>query len=149
MDAELCSICTKEPYSHSFKIMKSDDVYIYYTNIANAKKYDDVDGIIEHYEAYLSKLPHDKGWVYIVDCNDLSARHLICFNVGIALCELINGKYNHSLMKIVILNPNMYIHMIYNMLWSFLTKELADKVIYDYEFKPLNHWIHYNYLDSP
>lgn len=51
----------------------------------------------------------------------------------VAICELINGKYNHSLMKIVILN--MYIHMIYNMLWSFLTKELADKVIYDYEFK--------------
>lgn len=145
MESELCEICSKEPYSHSFKLLNTEYVYIYYTNIANAKKYNDVNGIISHYNLYLSKLPCDKKWVYIVDCHELSAKHLVCFEVAMTLCKLINDKYNQSLIKIVILNPNMYIHMIYNMIWAFLTKEMADKVIYDYNFNTLNYWVNYNY----
>ena len=51
-------------------------------------------------------------------------------------------------MKIIILNPNMYIHMIYNLIWSFITKELADKIIYDYEFHSLDYWINLKYLND-
>ena len=138
---ELCEICAREPYSHSFRpIHDTSNVCVFYTCIANAKKYDDEDGIVQHYDAYLNAF--DKEWIWLLDCKGLSAKHLVCHKVGIRLCELLYGDrgYEKRLKKIVIVNPDIYVRMLYTIMWPFLTENTNDKVIFDYDNKPLCSW---------
>lgn len=140
---ELCDICAKEPYSHSFKLLqKRDDSFVYYTCVANAKKYNDENGIVYHYTRYLDQLPTDKKWVWLFDCSMLDAKHLVCYNVGVKLCELFDERiYGERLEKIVIMNPNMYVHMIYILISPFLSRSMAEKIVYDYDHHSVDYWL--------
>jgi len=138
---ELCEVCAQEPYSHSFRpIPDSSNVRVFYTCIANAKKYDDEVGIVHHYDAYLSAV--EKEWVWLFDCQGLSAKHLVCHKVGMKLCELLCGDrgYGKRLKKVVIVNPDIYVRMLYTLMWPFLTEEIDSKVLFDYDNRPLSFW---------
>ena len=77
---EYCKICKDLPNAHSFELFcsgidileKDEDkkkVSVFYTRVANAIKYDDTKGIIEHYNNLL-KLENPKKWRAVLQLND-------------------------------------------------------------------------------
>ena len=62
-----CQICIEHPGSHSFtKLYETDDYTYYYTCPAAASRYNDLKGIINHYELELSSL-NGRSWVWVQD----------------------------------------------------------------------------------
>jgi NAD-dependent dihydropyrimidine dehydrogenase PreA subunit len=55
--SDICKICEENPGSHSFKEIKVyDNTSIMYTCPADAKKYNDKEGILLHYRNVLDRL---------------------------------------------------------------------------------------------
>jgi hypothetical protein len=59
-----CDICNQIPSSHSFEVVchvpRIDNIkeIIFYTKVANAIRYDDTEGILNHYENLIKCCPN-------------------------------------------------------------------------------------------
>lgn len=127
-----CPICKKVPGSHSFyKIDETNCIEYYYTCPAKASKYNDVDGIVAHYDGMLKHIAHGNKWYWIFDCSDFDIQHLMEYQIGIQLATLISSKYSYNLEKICIINPNWYIYCMVSFVWTFLSFSVREKIIYD------------------
>ena len=88
-----CEKCVNKPNAHSFNLISmpadnnessesssasSEPPFVFYTKIANAIDYDDVDGILEHYRKFL-ELINTNNWIWIFDCDGLEIKH--CFEI--------------------------------------------------------------------
>ena len=74
-----CNKCFEHSGTHSIRIIKDGTIPILYTKIAEAKEYDDTNGILQHYRNLL-RLIGNREWIWIFDCNDLEFTH--CFEIG-------------------------------------------------------------------
>jgi hypothetical protein len=75
----ICSVCAKEPGSHSFTYLcKTNKTelfeYVFYTCVGEAKKYKDAEGIVEHYTKCLNLMNPDK-WIWVINADGISAKH--------------------------------------------------------------------------
>jgi hypothetical protein len=114
-----CNTCLDDPTSHSLQnIGTFDNITYYYTCPANATKYYDTEGIIEHYDGVLSE--NTNKWVWIFDSQGFNIKHLLEINVGIQLAELITRKFSHNLDNIIIINPSWHVKVILHLLNPFL-----------------------------
>jgi hypothetical protein len=107
----ICKICHSDPGSHSFSLLctYNDDnmkVHLFYTRIADSKRYNDKDGILKHYENYLNFI-NPISWTWIVDFDDFQLKHSLELSTTIGLSKLIKkfGKVN----KIIIINQSKYL----------------------------------------
>lgn len=124
-----CPVCTSEPNSHSFKPnTPHNGVAVYYTRPAEASKYDDVHGIVAHYDGVLSDNQHGtkNRWMWILDCNGFEVKHMREVGVAIALAKLITSKYATTLIKIIVANPTWHVRVIINVVWPFLSQKVRD-----------------------
>jgi len=122
-----CPICTLWPSSHSLKkVGEKNGIVYFYTCPAQAILYDDVKGIIHHYDGVLSE--NDKEWIWIVDSEGFGFTHAMQTTVAIELAKLISTKFSKNLTKIIIKNPNLYITIIHKIIMPFLNKETRDKI---------------------
>jgi hypothetical protein len=127
-----CPLCRIDPSNHSLTKIKETEKYIYYYSCpSQAKLYFDTNGIINHYNGMLSEIPKNKKWIWIFDSKDFDLKHFIQINLGIQLAKLISSKFSHNLLKIIIINPTIYILSTYNILKPFLTKEVNNIIIFD------------------
>ena len=127
-----CPICKKEPGSHSFlKVHQDNNIEYYYTCPAKASKYNDVEGIVAHYDGMLQEIHCEKKWYWIFDCSGFDIQHLMEYQIGIQLANLISSKYSENLEKICIINPNWYIYSMVTVVWPFLSFSVREKIIYD------------------
>jgi len=127
-----CPICKLMPSSHSLqKVCEKKGILYYYTCPSKAIFYNDVKGIIHHYEGMLSEIPENKRWVWIFDSFEFGFMHATNITVAIELAKLIN-KFSKNLIKIIIINPTMYITMTHKMIMPFLDK-LKNLVEINYE----------------
>jgi len=127
----VCDICENDPTSHSLKYMgEYDNMSYYYTCPAKATKYNDVNGIISHYDGVLSE--NQNQWIWIFDCNHFSMKHLMEINVGIQLAKLITNKFSHNLVKIIIVNPTWHIKIVLNTVYPFLNNHIKSIITYLY-----------------
>ena len=125
-----CPICEKEPGSHSFIELSYNEnlkIQTFYTCPAAATKYDDYDGIMQHYNGMLSQ-NGDTPWIWIFDSKGFSTKHLLEIRVGIGLANLISTKYSHNLKKICIVNANKYVFIVHNILQPFLPQKVKDVI---------------------
>jgi len=123
-----CPICTLWPSSHSLiNVGEKNEILYFYTCPAKAILYDDVKGIIHHYNGVLSEIPETKEWIWIVDGEGFGFTHAMQTTVAIELSKVIN-KFSKHLKTIQIINPNVYITIIYNILMPFLNKEIRDRI---------------------
>lgn len=123
----ICPVCERDPESHSFKNLGMENgITYFYTCPAKAKRYDDADGIISHYDGVLSENKTD--WIWIFDGKGFNTKHLLEINVGIKLTKLITQKYSHSLKKIIIINPSWNIKLVLDLLYPFLNNSLKSKI---------------------
>lgn len=124
----MCQICIDEPGSHSFEYIGKtiDDVFVYYTCPAQAKKYWDTKGIIAHYEEIL-ELNNHHPWIWKFDGAGFELKHSLEVATAIGLIGVLK-KYNDSLFQIHIINPTIYISALYGIVRPFLTEELDNKI---------------------
>lgn len=123
----ICKICEEDPSSHSFKIVGTyNNITYYYTCPAEATKYYDTEGILNHYDALLSL--NKNNWAWIFDSKGFSSKHLLEIKVGIELAKLITSKYSDTLQQIVIINKNIYINTVIALIYPFLNNSIKNKI---------------------
>lgn len=124
----MCLICNEDPTSHSFMYIGQtpEGSNIFYTCPANATKYWDTDGILDHYNEVLDG-NGGKPWVWLFDGQEFGFVHSTQISTAIGLIHIL-VKHNHCLTKIQIVNPTMYIHTLYAFLLPFLSSELIEKI---------------------
>ena len=132
----ICPVCNLVPSSHSLsKVLETNELIYYYTCPSQAILYDDVQGIINHYDGVLSEMPENKEWVWIFDSLDFSFIHAIQINVAIELAKLISNKFSKNLKKVIIINPTFYITVIHTLIIPFLNDKVRDIIDLNYELK--------------
>ena len=131
-----CPICTLWPFSHSLiKMAEKNGILHYYTCPAQAIMYDDVKGILNHYDGVLNEIPENKEWIWIFDSKGFGFTHAIQTNVAIELSKLISNKFSKNLKKIIIINPTFYITITHTMIMPFLNQKVKDIIEINYESK--------------
>jgi len=108
------------------KVGEKNGIVYFYTCPAQAILYDDVKGIINHYDGVLSEI--DKEWVWIFDSLDFGFTHVMQTTVAIELSNLISSKFSKNLKKIIIINPNVYITIMHTIIMPFLNKKVRDSI---------------------
>lgn len=122
-----CPICAVDPSSHSLtKVAEKNGIVYYYTCPAKATMYNDVKGILDHYDGILSEIPENKEWVWIVDSEGFGFIHAMQINVANELSNLISTKFSKNLKKIKIINSTFYITLTHNIILPFLNKKVRD-----------------------
>lgn len=107
----ICKDCYLDSKSHSFCLLTTyindnTNIDLFYTRISDAKKYNDSDGIINHYNNYLNFVNPVK-WSWIVDFHNFEMKHFMEIKTTKRLAKLIKdyGKVD----KIIIINPNSFL----------------------------------------
>jgi hypothetical protein len=125
----ICPICALNPGSHSLtKLYEKENVVYYYTCPAKAIRYNDTVGIANHYEGVIGEI--NQPWVWVFDGDGFGLSHSLEVDIGIKLA-CIMAKYSDLLQKIIIINPSVYVSVIYNVIYPFLNKKLKNII----EFK--------------
>jgi hypothetical protein len=135
-----CPVCKADPTSHSLaKLTETDDIVYYYTCPAKASKYNDRDGILSHYDGEL-KHKGAKPWVWIFDCAGFDMRHAMEIRLAIDMATLISRTHGDSLIKVYVINPTIFIHIIVNAIWPFLSNHIRSIIVYDTDGKYTMHF---------
>ena len=121
----VCPVCKIMPSSHSLQVVEKKGVLYYYTCPSKAIFYNDVKGILHHYNGMLSEIPEDKQWIWVFDSVEFGFMHAINTSVAIELAKLIT-KFSKNLTKIIIINPTMYITMTHKIVLPFLNPKVKN-----------------------
>jgi hypothetical protein len=134
-----CPLCSVDPLCHSLtKIEETDTKIFFYSCPSEAKLYFDSKSIIDHYIGVLSEIPHNKKWIWIFDSKDFNLNHFIQFNVGFELANLITSKFSDNLIKIIIINPTVYINFTYKSIKPFLSDNVNNKIAFEYKYENID-----------
>ncbi len=128
----VCPKCSIMPSSHSLTKITKKGILYYYTCPSKAIMYNDVQGIVDHYDGMLREIPEHKKWVWVFDSIDFGFMHAIQTTVAIEIAKIIN-KYSKHLTKIIIINPTFYIKMMHTFLLPFLDLKVKDIIEMNYE----------------
>ena len=120
----LCPICIKEPNSHSFRKISENN---FYTCPAQASKYNDTQGILNHYRLHLEKHGQNP-WIWIFDCKGFELKHMLELQTAYGIVSLLNEKYGTHLKKIIVINQTWHIHSILTIIMPFLNKEIQSLI---------------------
>jgi hypothetical protein len=143
-----CDVCHQIPSSHSFEVVchvpRIDNIkeIIFYTKVANAIKYDDTEGILNHYENLL-RLENPDQWIWIFDCDHFGLKHSLELKTAKRIANLISnfGKVK----KILVINSNTFINFVYRAIKGFLDREITKNIIMiksDQKTKYMNELLH-------
>jgi hypothetical protein len=119
-------------------LTETDDIVYYYTCPAKASKYNDRDGILSHYDGEL-RCKGAKPWVWIFDCTGFDMRHAMEIRLAIDMAKLITQSHGDSLTKVCVINPTIFIHIIVNAIWPFLSTHIRSIIVYDTDGKYTMH----------
>jgi hypothetical protein len=97
-----------------------------YTCPEKAIRYDDHDGIINHYEGVLKNI-QGKKWIWFFDARDFSAKHYLQFNISIDLAKLISRpEYSDNLQHILIYRPSWHLDLTLEIIKPFLSDKMKS-----------------------
>ena len=134
-----CPVCKVDPTSHSLaKLTETEDMVYYYTCPAKASKYNDREGILLHYDGELTS-KGAKPWVWIFDCTGFDMRHAVEIRLAIDMAKLITQSHGDYLTKVCVINPTIFIHIIVNAIWPFLSSHIRSIIVYDTDGKYTMH----------
>ena len=129
-----CDICDKLPNAHSFSVIcnarlkdnHNHHLSVYYTKVADAIKYYDREGILQHYENLL-RFDSPSDWIWIFDCAGYGLKHSMEIKTAIGIAKIIN-KYGH-LRRILVINSNFFINMIFKSVSVFLNNDIISNTV--------------------
>ncbi len=124
----MCIICDQDPGSHSFEFYGKtiEGIYMYYTCPANATRYYDTNGILNHYEEVLEQNNNNK-WIWVFDSKGFDIKHSLEIETAIGLIKILS-KYDNSLCQIQIVNANLLIKTFYTLIYPFLSTNIINKI---------------------
>ena len=124
-----CAICEEYPNSHSFKFLgEYKSKLVMYTCPEEALKYDDHEGIINHYKGILNDI-RGKKWIWFFDSRNFSAKHYLQFNMSIELAKLISQpEYSDNLQYIVVYKPSWHLDLTLNLIYPFLSDKIKNLI---------------------
>jgi hypothetical protein len=119
----LCKDCSIDSMSHSFNLLdlyknaNNEDVYLFYTRISDAKKYNDTDSILNHYNNLLNFVNPTK-WIWVVDFAHFELKHYLHLKTPIELAKLLDkfGKIDN----VIVINQNKFVNLLINLLTKFI-----------------------------
>ena len=117
-----CEICEQDPSSHSIKNLGTKNgITYFYTRPSSATKYNDVDGILKHYDGVLS------------ENTEPDLKHLMETKVGICLAKLSqhfgqSQKFSHNLQNILIVNPTWHVKTVLDLISPFLNVRMKSLI---------------------
>jgi len=125
---KICNKCVVDPASHSFrKISDKNGHCVFYTNPAKAKQYNDVEGILSHYDNALLQIGK-KRWTWIFDGDGFETEHALEIKTGQGIAALINEKYGNTLEEIKIINPTIHIKVAMKLIVPFMSDLIKSKI---------------------
>lgn len=126
----VCSICQREPSSHSFvHLAEEDGENIFYSCPYLAKKYYDGEGIHMHIDDTLHYYQAEsQPWKWIFDADGFGLTHALEISTAIGLANLITEKYSTPLKQILIVNSNWYIRIVLTIVLPFLNERVQGIV---------------------
>jgi hypothetical protein len=71
---------------------------------------------------------HNKKWICIIDGDQFEAKHLLEFETGMGLMELMFTKYVDTLVEVKVINPNIYIRNVMKIFMALIAEEKSSKV---------------------
>ncbi len=124
----ICSKCTMDPTSHSFKkISEKNGIAVYYTNASKSKLYNDTEGILSHYDNALKQVGNKK-WIWIFDSDGFDLKHALEVRTGTGIAKLLTEKYAETLVEIKVINPTWHIKTMLTAVWPFLNDRTKQKI---------------------
>ena len=125
---KICSICAKDPTSHSFKkVTEKNGITIFFTQPSKAKLYDDTEGILSHIDKTL-EINGKKRWTCIIDGNGFDIHHAMAVKTGLGLVGLLTEKYASTLHEIKIINPSWHIIGIMKIINTCMDSSITSKI---------------------
>lgn len=129
---DYCLTCYQIPSAHSFEMVchvpRTDNIkeVIFYTKVADAIKYNDTEGILNHYENLLNLVNPDQ-WIWIFDCDQFGFKHTLELKTARGIAKLISNLGNVK--QILVINSNTFINVVYKALHGFLDTEITKNTI--------------------
>jgi hypothetical protein len=125
----MCKLCDKDPESHSFyKLATEDDAVIIYSCPGDAKA-TDKESVVNHISEVLDQ-QNGKKWVWIIDGKGFGVRQASRVTTSTAIMNLITSTYNDSLTEIRIVNPTKYVVGIFKTIVPFMHPSLKKKIVW-------------------
>lgn len=125
----VCSICEKDPSSHSFDFIgEQGNINYFYSCPGSSLKYDDYDGIVKHIDETL-ETKRGEPWHFILDCSGFGFIHLLQVRLSIAIVKLVNNKYAEHLECVYIQHSNYFITQLLEVLLPFLSEEIKKRIV--------------------
>jgi len=125
---KICEACAVDPMTHSFKkVAEKKGISVFYTKPAQAKRYDDTEGILAHADKALEPYK-EKKWMCIIDGDQFDAKYSVEVKTGMGLMELFLTKYVDTLVEIKVINPSIYMRSIVKMMSATLSEDKLSKI---------------------
>jgi hypothetical protein len=127
-----CDICDKLPNAHSFRVIcntifkDNNTISVYYTKVDEAIRYDDTEGILQHYENLL-RYDSPSDWIWIFDCDGYGLKHSMEIKTAIGIAKIINKSL--GLRRILVINSNFLINMMFKTVKIFLNNQLINNTV--------------------
>jgi hypothetical protein len=123
----ICPICNIQPYSHSFTYLGIYNSIIYlYTCPEKALRYDDKDGILQHYNGILQNI-QGHNWIWFFDATNFSQKHYFQIITSIELAKMITRPENsNTLQGILIYNPTWHLDLTLKIVKPFLSTNIKN-----------------------
>ena len=123
----VCSVCEKDPSSHSFKkVGEKRNISMYYSKPSMATKYDDKEGILQHIDNTL-KLNKNK-YICIIDGDGFDIKYTLEVQLGLGILDLIMNKYGDQLIEVKVINPSVYINGIIKVMQTIVDASFMEKI---------------------
>lgn len=127
----ICTTCYLNPNSHSCEVLQhpNNNSIIIYTCPGKALLYNDMEGIVTHYDNILKN--HNNNWEFICDFENFAFKHTLAVPTAIGIVKLFSQKYYKTLTKINIINSNSFLHVCINIVWPFVNDHMKSIIYVD------------------
>lgn len=123
-----CPKCAQGRNTHSFENLGTlqNGVTIFYTCPARREDFDD-ERFLEYFSQHL-QATENKPWIWIFDCQEYQAKHMLGIKDSLGLLKLFETTYRDSLQAMYVVNEAWYFHLFLKTVKPFMKQETKQKL---------------------
>lgn len=123
-----CSKCLQGKKAHSFENLGTlqNGVRVFYTCPARRDDFDD-NNFLHDFGQHL-QATENKPWIWIFDCQEYQARHMLGIRDSLGLLHMFETIYKDSLQAMYVVNEAWYFHLFLKTVKPFMKQETAAKL---------------------
>lgn len=125
----MCKICDSDPKAHSFfKIATERNTQIFYSCPAEATRYWDTDGIVNHCNEKLAE-KGDADWIYTFDGKGFGLKHALEIGAALGLLGVLKN-HEDTLKEIRMINTSLHVKTMMKTVQPFISKSISKKIVW-------------------